>query len=88
MLSQAVSYLSWLESAQHEFEALVRKVLGVQAAESVDWRRPRMVCVAADFDGVEHVGLASASDGRTLGPAHLDDAFAGGVQEGGKSGSV
>ncbi|MEU9615264.1 hypothetical protein AB0D56_27515 [Streptomyces sp. NPDC048209] len=27
-MSQAVSYLSWLESAHHEFEALVRKVLG------------------------------------------------------------
>ncbi|MEU0085167.1 hypothetical protein [Streptomyces sp. NPDC006274] len=29
----AVSYLSWLESAQHEFEALVRRVLGVEATE-------------------------------------------------------
>ncbi|MFD7130560.1 DUF5655 domain-containing protein [Streptomyces sp. NPDC059894] len=49
VLSQAVSYLSWLRSAQHEFEALVRKVLGTEAAESIDWRRPRMVCIAAGF---------------------------------------
>ncbi|SCD79902.1 hypothetical protein GA0115253_101859 [Streptomyces sp. Termitarium-T10T-6] len=28
VMSQAVSYLSWLESAHHEFEALVRKVPG------------------------------------------------------------
>ncbi|MEU3702746.1 hypothetical protein AB0E82_10705 [Streptomyces anulatus] len=49
VMSQAVSYLSWLESAHHEFEALVRKVLGAEAAESVDWRRPRMICVAAGF---------------------------------------
>ncbi|WP_198676892.1 DUF5655 domain-containing protein [Streptomyces atratus] len=49
VLSQAVSYLSWLRSAQHEFEALVRKVLGAEAAESIDWRRPRMVCIAAGF---------------------------------------
>lgn len=44
VLSQAVSYLSWFDSAHHEFEALVRRVLGAEAAESIDWRRPRMVC--------------------------------------------
>ncbi|GHI94133.1 MULTISPECIES: DUF5655 domain-containing protein [Streptomyces] len=49
VMSQAVSYLGWLRSAQHEFEALVRKVLGAEAAESIDWRRPRMVCIAAGF---------------------------------------
>ncbi|MFD8916083.1 DUF5655 domain-containing protein [Streptomyces sp. NPDC059575] len=49
VLSQAVSYLSWLESAHHEFEALVRNVLGAEAAETIDWRRPRMVCIAAGF---------------------------------------
>ncbi|MEU3225615.1 hypothetical protein ABZ695_20970 [Streptomyces sp. NPDC006976] len=27
VLSQAVSYLTWLESAHHEFEALVRRVV-------------------------------------------------------------
>ncbi|GHF28035.1 hypothetical protein GCM10010218_06420 [Streptomyces mashuensis] len=47
VLSEAVSYLSWLRLAQHEFEALVRKVLGAEAAESTDWRRPRMVRIAA-----------------------------------------
>jgi hypothetical protein len=28
VLSQAVSYLSWLDSARHEFEALVKEKLG------------------------------------------------------------
>ena len=55
VLSQAVSYLAWLESARHEFEALVRKVLGEEAAESVDWRRPRMVCIAAGFSHHDRV---------------------------------
>ncbi|MGC5411801.1 DUF5655 domain-containing protein, partial [Streptomyces sp. DT225] len=55
VLSQAVSYLSWLESAHHEFEALVRKVLGTEAAESIDWRRPRMVCIAASFSHHDRV---------------------------------
>ncbi|MBT2412458.1 hypothetical protein J7I94_18110 [Streptomyces sp. ISL-12] len=57
VLSQAVSYLSWLESAQHEFEALVRKVLGAEAAEAIDWRRPRMVCIAAGFSHHDRVAV-------------------------------
>ncbi|WP_217554036.1 DUF5655 domain-containing protein [Streptomyces sp. GbtcB6] len=57
VLSQAVSYLSWLESAHHEVEALVRKVLGPEAAESIDWRRPRMVCIAASFSHHDRVAV-------------------------------
>ncbi|MFF4673936.1 DUF5655 domain-containing protein [Streptomyces sp. NPDC001279] len=57
VMSQAVSYLSWLESAQHEFEALVRKVLGAEAAESIDWRRPRVVCIAAGFSHHDRVAV-------------------------------
>ncbi|MEX0174475.1 DUF5655 domain-containing protein [Streptomyces sp. LMG1-1-1.1] len=57
VLSQAVSYLSWLRSAQHEFEALVRKMLGAEAAESIDWRRPRMVCIAAGFSHHDRVAV-------------------------------
>lgn len=49
VLSQAVSYLTWLRSAQHEFEALARSVLGAEATAAIDWRRPRMVCIAAGF---------------------------------------
>ncbi|GGP78915.1 DUF5655 domain-containing protein [Streptomyces diastaticus] len=57
VMSQAVSYLSWLESAHHEFEALVRKVLGAEVAESVDWRRPRMICIAAGFSHHDRVAV-------------------------------
>ncbi|MFJ5721023.1 DUF5655 domain-containing protein [Streptomyces sp. NPDC093149] len=57
VLSQAVSYLSWLDSARHEFEALVRKVLGVETVESIDWRRPRMVCIAAGFSHHDRVAV-------------------------------
>ncbi|MFG2504599.1 DUF5655 domain-containing protein [Streptomyces rubiginosohelvolus] len=57
VLSQAVSYLSWLDSAHHEFEALVRKVLGAGVAESVNWRRPRMVCIAAGFSHHDRVAV-------------------------------
>ncbi|MDX3776004.1 DUF5655 domain-containing protein [Streptomyces europaeiscabiei] len=57
VLSQAVSYLSWLGSARHEFEALVRKTLGTEAAESIDWRRPRMICIAAGFSHHDRVAV-------------------------------
>lgn len=57
VLSQAVSYLSWLESAHHEVEALVRKMLGAEAAESIGWRRPRMVCIAASFSHHDRVAV-------------------------------
>ncbi|WP_329307144.1 hypothetical protein OG322_27615 [Streptomyces sp. NBC_01260] len=57
MLSQAVSYLTWLRSAQHEFEALVRTVLGVDVADSIDWRRPRMICIAAGFSHHDRVAV-------------------------------
>ncbi|QHC26773.1 hypothetical protein GR130_08425 [Streptomyces sp. GS7] len=57
VLSQAVSYLSWLDSAHHEFEALVREKLGTEAAESIDWRNPRMVCIAAGFSHHDRVAV-------------------------------
>ena len=34
IMSQAVSYLSWLDSARHEFEAPVKEKLGTEAAET------------------------------------------------------
>ncbi|MGX9922932.1 DUF5655 domain-containing protein [Streptomyces sp. NPDC002248] len=62
VLSQAVSYLNWLENARPEFEALVRARLGEVAVGSVDWRRPRVIVVAADFtrndrDAVRRLGI-------------------------------
>ncbi|MFE3861890.1 hypothetical protein ACFXPT_15820 [Streptomyces goshikiensis] len=47
VLSQAVSYLSRLESAHHEFEALVRTVLGAEAARGhTPWAILRMILAA------------------------------------------
>jgi len=57
VLSQAVSYLSWLDSARHEFKALVKEKLGSEAAESIDWRNPRMVCIAASFSHHDRVAV-------------------------------
>jgi predicted transport protein len=57
VVSQAVSYLSWLDSARHEFVALVKEKLGADTADSIDWRNPRMVCVAASFSHHDRVAL-------------------------------
>ncbi|MEI5521189.1 DUF5655 domain-containing protein [Streptomyces brasiliscabiei] len=57
VLSQAVSYLSWLDSARHEFEALVKEKLGSEVADSIDWRNPRMVCIAAGFSHHDRVAV-------------------------------
>ncbi|WP_234323024.1 hypothetical protein [Streptomyces sp. NRRL S-350] len=49
MIAQAGSHLVWLLAHRHGFEALVRRRLGAGAAEAVDWRRPRVICVAGEF---------------------------------------
>ncbi|MBT2487749.1 hypothetical protein J7E96_04210 [Streptomyces sp. ISL-96] len=57
VLSQAVSYLSWLDSSRHEFEALVKERLGSEVVEAIDWRNPRMVCIAASFSHHDRVAV-------------------------------
>ncbi|MDT3395348.1 DUF5655 domain-containing protein [Streptomyces sp. B1866] len=49
VITQALSYLAWLRDHRHEFESLVKERLGAEAAGSVDWSDPRVVCVAGDF---------------------------------------
>ncbi|MER5490768.1 DUF5655 domain-containing protein [Streptomyces sp. NPDC002490] len=49
VVTQALSYLAWLTDNRAEFEGLVRERLGAGAAGSVDWGRPRIVCVAGGF---------------------------------------
>ncbi|MER6543869.1 DUF5655 domain-containing protein [Streptomyces sp. NPDC001250] len=62
VLSQAVSYLSWLDSARHEFEALVKEKLGSEVAEAIDWQNPRMVCIAAGFSHHDRVAVHRLSE--------------------------
>ncbi|MFJ7275410.1 DUF5655 domain-containing protein [Kitasatospora sp. NPDC098663] len=49
VIAQAGSYLVWLLAHRHEFEALVRRQLGAEAAGAVQWQRPRVICVAGEF---------------------------------------
>ncbi|MFG2919776.1 hypothetical protein ACGF0D_43800 [Kitasatospora sp. NPDC048298] len=55
VIAQAGSYLFWLLAHRHEFEALVRRRLGAEVAETVDWRRPRVICVAGEFSKREEL---------------------------------
>jgi predicted transport protein len=61
IVTQASSYLRWLCSAQHEFEALVRERWGAGAVEEVDWRRARAVCIAGEFSWHDRMAVL---DGR------------------------
>ncbi|MFE2426852.1 DUF5655 domain-containing protein [Streptomyces sp. NPDC059373] len=49
VITQALSYLAWLRDHRHEFASLVKQRLGGEAASSVDWSSPRLVCIAGDF---------------------------------------
>lgn len=49
VINQGLFYLDWLMDHQAEFELLVMRKFGSQAAEGIDWSAPRLVCIAADF---------------------------------------
>lgn len=49
VINQGLFYLDWLMDHQAEFELLVMKTLGHDAAAAIDWSAPRLVCIAADF---------------------------------------
>lgn len=49
VINQGLFYLDWLLDHQGDFALLVRKTLGQDAADSIDWNGPRVICVAADF---------------------------------------
>lgn len=49
VINQGLFYLDWLLDHRAEFQLLVMKRLGADDAESIDWRNPRLVCVASGF---------------------------------------
>jgi predicted transport protein len=49
VINQGLFYMDWLMDHQAEFKLLVIEVLGKDAAESIDWSAPHLVCIAADF---------------------------------------
>lgn len=49
VINQGLFYLDWLMDHRAEFKLLVMETLGAPAAEQIDWRNPRLVCVAGNF---------------------------------------
>lgn len=49
VINQGLFYLDWLMDHRGDFEVLVMKTLGVEAAKAIDWTTPRLICIAADF---------------------------------------
>jgi predicted transport protein len=49
VINQGLFYLDWLLDHRGEFELLVLKSLGKEAADSIEWSSPRLLCVAGDF---------------------------------------
>lgn len=49
VINQGLFYLDWLMDHKGEFELFVLKKLGKEAADSIDWSAPRLLCVASDF---------------------------------------
>ncbi|WP_338593235.1 DUF5655 domain-containing protein [Shewanella khirikhana] len=49
VINQGLFYLDWLLDHQAEFQLLVMKTLGNEAAESIEWEGTRLLCIAGDF---------------------------------------
>src|SRR3954453_19725676 len=49
VINQGPLYLDWLLDHRGDFELLVQKRLGAEAAERIDWAGPRLLCIAGDF---------------------------------------
>lgn len=49
VINQGLFYLDWLMDHRKDFQWLVLDKVGKEAAESVDWSAPRLLCIAGDF---------------------------------------
>jgi predicted transport protein len=50
VINQGLFYLDWLMDHRGDFELLVMKQLGNDAADNIDWSGPRLLCIAGDFN--------------------------------------
>ena len=49
VINQGLYYLDWLMDHKGEFELLVLKKSGKEAADGIEWSSPRLICIAGDF---------------------------------------
>ncbi|MDP5028904.1 MAG: DUF5655 domain-containing protein [Paraglaciecola sp.] len=50
VINQGLFYYDWLLDHKAEFQLLVMKVIGIEAAEEIEWDGARLVCIASDFN--------------------------------------
>ena len=49
VINQGLFYLNWLVDHKGDFELLVQRELDMEAAQSIDWNGPRLICIANNF---------------------------------------
>jgi predicted transport protein len=49
VINQGLFYLNWLMDHRADFKLLVMDKMGTEIANQIEWRYPRLVCVAGDF---------------------------------------
>jgi predicted transport protein len=49
VINQGLFYLDWLLDHKAEFKLMVMECLGRGEADAIDWKFPRLLCIAADF---------------------------------------
>lgn len=49
VINQGLFYLDWLMDHRGDFKVLVLERLGTEVASGIDWRNPRLICVANGF---------------------------------------
>jgi predicted transport protein len=49
VINQGLFYLDWLLDHRADFKLLVMEKLGAEVAAEIEWRSPRLVCIAGDF---------------------------------------
>lgn len=49
VINQGLFYLDWLMDHRGDFELLVLKKFGKDAADQIEWPSPRLLCIASDF---------------------------------------
>lgn len=61
VINQGLYYLDWLLDHKAEFQLLVQKRFGVEAADEIDWTAPRLICIAGDYTKFDHHAVQQIS---------------------------
>lgn len=66
VINQGLFYLDWLLDHRAEFQLLVMECYGTDEASKIDWRTPRLICVANDFSNYDEHAVQQMKRGIEL----------------------